>query len=521
MAASVTDIPMQERQWTPRVSTALLARLTGARRRGRGRRGRYAVEAPFTGETLGEVPAATPADVTRRRGRGARGSRSPGDSGRPPSAPPCCCAFHDLLLDNAPGRRWTSSSSRRAKRGAAPSRRCWTSPSRRATTRTPRRASCRPRRRQGALPLLTAAHGLGLSARRHRHDLRPANYPLSLTPRRRHPGAAGGQRRGAQARRADAVHRAVGRGPAGRGRPAARPAADRHRTRLPARRAAHRGYRLPRCSRAPRPTGKMVAAQAAARLKDCAMELGGKNPLLALPDAGLSAAGAGRSARHHRRQWPSSCVHIERLDAHDDIYDAFVSRLIEGTAATSQPGAGLDFSADMGSPVSAQQLAAATDVADAVARGAEALGGFLDPRPESRPRLLEPTLLPARNEDMAGAGRRPSVRSPPGTRCRSVDEMVARARTTPLLWPQCQRLDARDAKLGNLEASPRWLAGRLREHQRGLRCRPSPRPAPWAASRNRAWVAVDGAPASSRHGGPDRRPAAPARPFQTAAPLQA
>ena len=41
-------------------------------------------------------------------------------------------------------------------------------------------------------------------------------------------------------------------------------------------------------------TGRLVAAQAASRIKDCSMELGGKNPLLVLPDARLGPAVRGR-----------------------------------------------------------------------------------------------------------------------------------------------------------------------------------------------------------------------------------
>ena len=102
----------------------------------------------------------------------------------------------------------------------------------------------RPRRRQGALPVLTKTfelhHPRGVIGM-----ISPWNYPLSH-PRGRHPRAARRQRGHPQARRADAVRGTVGSRAARRGRPAARPAAGGHWSRLRAGRADHRGDRLPR-----------------------------------------------------------------------------------------------------------------------------------------------------------------------------------------------------------------------------------------------------------------------------------
>ena len=78
-------------------------------------------------------------------------------------------------------------------------------------------------------------------------------------------------------------------------------------------------------------TGRRVAAQCGEQLISCAMELGGKNALLALPDAPLWRAvpGAVQGITSNSGQL---CISIERLYVHDAIYDAFVPRLAERLA---------------------------------------------------------------------------------------------------------------------------------------------------------------------------------------------
>jgi succinate-semialdehyde dehydrogenase/glutarate-semialdehyde dehydrogenase len=172
-------------------------------------------------------------------------------------------------------------------------------------------------------------------------------------------------------------------------------------------------------------TGRTVAAQAAAQLKESAMELGGKNPLLVLPDARLSTAvpGAVRGICSNSGQL---CISIERIYVHDDVYDRFVPRLAEALAAV-RLGVGLDFEADMGSLTSADQLAKLREhVDDAVGRGAEVLAGG-HARPDLGPYVHEPTLLAGVTEEMHVCREETFGPLASVYRCSSVDEMVARA----------------------------------------------------------------------------------------------
>ena len=73
-------------------------------------------------------------------------------------------------------------------------------------------------------------------------------------------------------------------------------------------------------------TGRVVASQAAIRLKDCSMELGGKNPLLVLPDA-VSTPPLRGTEHAITSNSGQLCVSIERIYVHAAIYDAFVPRL--------------------------------------------------------------------------------------------------------------------------------------------------------------------------------------------------
>ena len=172
-------------------------------------------------------------------------------------------------------------------------------------------------------------------------------------------------------------------------------------------------------------TGRTVAAQCGARLKDCSMELGGKNALLVLPDAALWRAVPG-ALQGITSSSGQLCVSIERLYVHDAVYDAFVPRLAE-RLKTLRLGSSFTFADDMGSLASADQLAnVSAHVDEAVFKGAEVLAGG-SARPDLGPYFYEPTLLAGVTEDMELC--RAETFGPVAAvyRCSSVDEMVARA----------------------------------------------------------------------------------------------
>ena len=137
--------------------------------------------------------------------------------------------------------------------------------------------------------------------------------------------------------------------------------------------------------------GRAVGVAAAKRMVGCHLELGGKNACYLRPDADLDLAvevalrgafaGAGQV-----------CVHTERLLLHESIADAFLERFLPAVAAM-RLGVELDYGADMGSLLGADQLArVSAHVEDARRLGARVLAGGR-PRPDVGPWVYEPTVL--------------------------------------------------------------------------------------------------------------------------------
>jgi succinate-semialdehyde dehydrogenase/glutarate-semialdehyde dehydrogenase len=138
-------------------------------------------------------------------------------------------------------------------------------------------------------------------------------------------------------------------------------------------------------------TGREVASRAAARLIPSSMELGGKNAMLVLEDASLSRAveGAERALFSNAGQL---CISVERLLVHEAIAPEFTERLVR-RVQRMRLGAGLSYEYDMGSLISAEQLATVqAHVEDAVSKGARVLAGGRA-RPDLGPYFYEPTLL--------------------------------------------------------------------------------------------------------------------------------
>lgn len=138
-------------------------------------------------------------------------------------------------------------------------------------------------------------------------------------------------------------------------------------------------------------SGRRVASGAGERLVDCSLELGGKNAMLVLDDADLdrTVEGAVRACFSSSGQL---CISIERIYVADAIHDEFVGRFVSAVAAMTL-GPSFDFSAQMGSLTSAEQLEAVKHhVDDAVAKGATVLHGGRA-RPDLGPYFYEPTVL--------------------------------------------------------------------------------------------------------------------------------
>ena len=145
-------------------------------------------------------------------------------------------------------------------------------------------------------------------------------------------------------------------------------------------------------------TGKIVAAKCGERLIGFSAELGGKNPMVVLDDAPLERAvqGAINACFSNAGQL---CMSIERLYVHDAIYDRFVPAFVSAVK-NLKLGIGLDFTSDVGSLISQEQLTKVSGhVADALKRGATVLAGGHH-RPDIGPFVFEPTVLENVSEDM-------------------------------------------------------------------------------------------------------------------------
>ncbi len=144
--------------------------------------------------------------------------------------------------------------------------------------------------------------------------------------------------------------------------------------------------------------GRMIAARAGERLAGCAVELGGKNPLLVLRDIDVrkAAAGAVRACFVGAGQ---VCISMERIYVEAPLFEPFLAALAERTRAL-RLGAAFDYSVDIGSLTTAAQLEKVEEhVRDAVEKGARIVTGGRR-RPDLGPLFFEPTILTGVREGM-------------------------------------------------------------------------------------------------------------------------
>ncbi len=138
-------------------------------------------------------------------------------------------------------------------------------------------------------------------------------------------------------------------------------------------------------------TGRKLAGEASGSLMKCSMELGGKNPAIILDDANLNKVITGMIGGCFSNAG-QLCVHMERIYVQAGIYDRFVAELVRRVKEMKLSTA-LDFSADMGSLISQDQLDKVTQhVEEALSKGAILLTGG-KARPDIGPFFFEPTLM--------------------------------------------------------------------------------------------------------------------------------
>ncbi|UPV76613.1 succinic semialdehyde dehydrogenase (plasmid) [Halorussus limi] len=149
-------------------------------------------------------------------------------------------------------------------------------------------------------------------------------------------------------------------------------------------------------------TGRTVAERAGANLTDCSLELGGKNPMVVLEDADPERAVEGAIGGCFTNAG-QLCISFERLYVQREVYDEFLDRFVRRTRALDLRGA-YDYGPDAGSLVGPDQLETVEEhVEDAVSKGADVLTGGRA-RPDLGPYFYEPTILTGVTDEM-NAGR--------------------------------------------------------------------------------------------------------------------
>lgn len=120
--------------------------------------------------------------------------------------------------------------------------------------------------------------------------------------------------------------------------------------------------------------GRMLLKQAAERIVNTTMELGGNDPFLVLADADVDAAVEGAMLAK-MRNGGQACTAANRFFVHRDVASEFAGKLAERMGALTV-GAGVDEATQLGPMISAKAVDGVADKVDrSIAAGAKALIG--------------------------------------------------------------------------------------------------------------------------------------------------
>jgi acyl-CoA reductase-like NAD-dependent aldehyde dehydrogenase len=210
-------------------------------------------------------------------------------------------------------------------------------------------------------------------------------------------------------------------------------------------------------------TGEAVLAAAAGEVKEVTLELGGKNPMVVLPDADLDAAvPAAVASMNFRRTQGQSCQSTSRLFLHDAVADEFLRRL-RAEVERLRVGDPLADGVDMGPlAYAAHYERVRACVAAGVAEGATLVTGGDRPAGLARGYFLAPTVFADVDPGMSLA--REEIFGPVLSvlRWRELDEVVELANglrygLTANVWTR--DLSAALALAHRIEAGYVWVNG--------------------------------------------------------------
>ena len=137
--------------------------------------------------------------------------------------------------------------------------------------------------------------------------------------------------------------------------------------------------------------GRQLMEAGAKRLLPVTLELGGKDPMVVLRDANVERA-ANAAVWGALQNAGQTCISVERVYVEADVYDTFVSKVVEKVSKLRQGPAAGPGEVDVGALTSPEQAELIQEhVRDAVEKGARVeTGGKLR---EGAGRFFEPTVL--------------------------------------------------------------------------------------------------------------------------------
>ena len=173
--------------------------------------------------------------------------------------------------------------------------------------------------------------------------------------------------------------------------------------------------------------GRKLMQQSASTVKRLSLELGGHAPFIVFPDANLEAAVSGAISSKYRNSG-QTCVCANRFFVHNDIYDEFVSRLVDGVSRLKVADGFLD-GAQQGPLIDMAAVEKVeAQIADAMGKGAELLCG--GNRHALGGTFFEPTILGEATPDMLIAREETFGPVAPVFRFREEIEVVGMANST-------------------------------------------------------------------------------------------